>query len=52
MRTRRIAVVGLADDAGHAFSSMLKVLNGHASANWTVSAPEEADVLILSLIHI
>ena len=46
MRTRRIAVVGLADDAGHAFSSMLKVLNGHASANWTVSAPEEADVLI------
>lgn len=47
MRTRKIAAVGLADDAGHAFSSMLKVLNGHASANWTLSAPEEADVLIV-----
>lgn len=46
MRTRRIAVVGLADDAGHAFSSMLKVLNGHASADWVVSVPEDADVLM------
>lgn len=46
MRTRRIAVVGLADDAGQAFRSMLKILDGRGGVSWSLVAPDAADVLI------
>ncbi|MEO7323690.1 MAG: hypothetical protein ABIW82_02570 [Dokdonella sp.] len=46
MRTRRIAVVGLKDDAAHAFHSMLKIVDGRAQSAWSLSAPDDADVLM------
>ncbi|HJU37997.1 MAG TPA: hypothetical protein VJ724_00390 [Tahibacter sp.] len=46
MHKRRIAVVGLGDDATHAFRSMLKILDGHASAAWELSTPDHAEVLM------
>ncbi|MEO8672831.1 MAG: hypothetical protein ABI411_16045 [Tahibacter sp.] len=46
MRRRTIAVVGLTDDATHAFQSMLKIVDGRASANWLLVGPDEADVLM------
>lgn len=49
MRTRRIAVVGLADDAGQAFRSMLKILDGRGGVSWSLVAPDAADVLIAGI---
>lgn len=46
MRTRRIAVAGLADDASQAFRSMLKILDGRGGLSWSLVAPEDAEVLI------
>lgn len=46
MRMRRIAVVGLKDDAAHAFHSMLKIVDGRALSTWSLSAPDDADVLM------
>ena len=46
MHTRKIAVVGLGDDAVHAFRSMLKIIEGRASAAWELTTPEHADVLM------
>ena len=46
MHKRRIAVLGLGDDATHAFQSMLKVLDGRSSAAWELSTPERAEVLM------
>ena len=46
MRNRKIAVVGLADDASHAFRSMLRIVDGRGGVSWTLAAPEEADVLL------
>jgi hypothetical protein len=46
MHKRKIAVVGLGDDATHAFQSMLKILDGHAIAAWELSTPERAEVLM------
>ena len=49
MRTRRIAVVGLNDDAARAFRSMLKIVDGMSQAEWRVSAPDDADVLMAGI---
>jgi hypothetical protein len=49
MRTRRIAVVGLNDDAAHAFQSMLKIVDGRSRAAWSVSTPDDADVLMAGI---
>lgn len=46
MRTRKIAVVGLADDASQAFRSMLRILDGRGGVSWSLVAPDVADVLI------
>ncbi|HVJ62347.1 MAG TPA: hypothetical protein VM555_06500 [Tahibacter sp.] len=46
MQKRKIAVVGLGDDATHAFQSMLKILDGRAAAAWELSTPERAEVLM------
>lgn len=46
MHKRRIAVLGLGDDATHAFQSMLKVLDGRSSAAWELTTPERAEVLM------
>lgn len=46
MRTRRIAVVGLAEDANQAFRSMLRILDGRGGLSWALTAPDDADVLI------
>jgi len=46
MRTRRIAVAGLADDASQAFRSMLKILDGRGGVSWSLVPPEAAEVLI------
>lgn len=46
MRTRRIAVAGLADDASQAFRSMLKILDGRGGLSWVLVPPDEAEVLI------
>ncbi|TDR48544.1 hypothetical protein DFR29_101164 [Tahibacter aquaticus] len=46
MRKRKIAVVGLADDASHAFRSMLRIVDGRGGISWTLAAPDEADVLL------
>lgn len=46
MRTRRIAVVGLAEDASQAFRSMLRILDGRGGLSWALSTPDAAEVLI------
>ncbi|UXI67427.1 hypothetical protein [Tahibacter amnicola] len=46
MQRRRIAVVGLTDDATHAFHSMLKIVDGRSRAEWLLADPEHADVLM------
>jgi hypothetical protein len=46
MRTRRIAVVGLADDASQAFRSMLRILDGRGNVSWQLAEPTDADVMI------
>lgn len=46
MRTRKIAVVGLPDDASHAFRSMIRIVDGRGGVSWLLTAPEEADVLL------
>lgn len=46
MHKRKIAVVGLGDDATHAFQSMLKILDGRSSAAWELSTPDRAEVLM------
>ncbi|MBL8297110.1 MAG: hypothetical protein JNN30_02075 [Rhodanobacteraceae bacterium] len=46
MRTRRIAVAGLADDASQAFRSMLKILEGRGGLSWILAPPDAAEVLI------
>lgn len=46
MKKRRIAVVGLSDDAAHAFHSMLKIVEGKATAGWSLASPDQADVLM------
>ncbi len=46
MRNLRISDIGLSKDASHAFHSMLAIVQGRAAADWHLSTPAEADVLL------
>jgi len=46
MRTLGICDIGLAQDTSHALHSMLKILDGRATASWRQAPIEAADVLI------
>lgn len=46
MQMLRISDVGLSPDASHAFHSMLGIVQGRANANWQLSDPAHADVVL------
>ncbi|MDX1803508.1 MAG: hypothetical protein R3292_05465 [Alcanivorax sp.] len=48
MTNRRLAFVGLGADTTSACLSMLKIMDGRSSIEWTQSDPEDADVLFVA----
>lgn len=51
MRTQHLGFVGLEEDTVSACLSMLKIIDGRSSVNWSQSAPAQADVLMISSQH-
>ncbi|MDX1805036.1 MAG: hypothetical protein R3292_13250 [Alcanivorax sp.] len=48
MQTQHLGFIGLEDDTISACLSMLKIMDGRSTVSWSQSAPEEADVLMVS----
>ncbi len=48
MKKQRLGFVGLGDDTASACLSMLKIVEGRSEANWCLSDPDSADVLMIS----
>ena len=51
MQILRISDVGLSQDASHAFHSMLGIVQGRAAAEWQLSDPAQADVVLAPTQH-
>ncbi|MEQ3724269.1 hypothetical protein [Alcanivorax sp.] len=48
MKNQRLGFVGLGDDTASACLSMLKIMEGRAAVSWSLSDPDNADVLMIS----